>query len=174
MMTCVSPRAGAEQTVSVEVSNNGTDVTSSGIQFSSWFPPTLHRVFSSSVCAYYSHVLTVFGTNFKANKHVVMMDYDFPCNNFAFQGSNLSCEIQVVLLLPGNYTLHLSVNGFLYHETQHVVSVVGSPIILILSALRAPLAISKLILGSSHNLEHFSGGSAQVFQLVFSRNLSNL
>ncbi len=33
MMTCESPRAGAEQTVSVEVSNNGTDVTSSGVQF---------------------------------------------------------------------------------------------------------------------------------------------
>jgi hypothetical protein len=44
MMTCESPRAGAEQTVSVEVSNNGADVTSSGVQFVYERAPTVMKV----------------------------------------------------------------------------------------------------------------------------------
>ena len=44
MMACVSPRAGVEQTVSVEVSNNGADVTSSGVQFVYERAPTVSGV----------------------------------------------------------------------------------------------------------------------------------
>ena len=44
MMACVSPRAGVEQTVSVEVSNNGADVTSSGVQFVYERAPTVTGV----------------------------------------------------------------------------------------------------------------------------------
>ena len=44
MMTCESPRAGAEQTVSVEVINNGADVTSSDVQFVYERAPTVTGV----------------------------------------------------------------------------------------------------------------------------------
>jgi len=43
-MVCETPRAGREQTVSVEVSNNGADVTSSGVQFVYERAPTVMRV----------------------------------------------------------------------------------------------------------------------------------
>ena len=45
MMTCMSPRAGSEQTVSVEVSNNGgADLTASGVQFVYERAPTVDGV----------------------------------------------------------------------------------------------------------------------------------
>jgi len=43
-MVCESPRAGSEQTVSVEVSNNGADLTSSGVQFVYERAPTVTGV----------------------------------------------------------------------------------------------------------------------------------
>jgi len=45
-MVCESPRAGSEQTVSVEVSNNGADLTSSGVQFVYERAPTVTGVCS--------------------------------------------------------------------------------------------------------------------------------
>jgi hypothetical protein len=44
MMVCESPRVGSEQTVSVEVSNNGADLTSSGVQFVYEPAPTVDQV----------------------------------------------------------------------------------------------------------------------------------
>ena len=76
-MVCESPRAGSEQTVSVEVSNNGADVTASGVQFLYMLNPVLKAIHPQIVSALSQHCFTVFGSHFRPGLSVAVLDQIF-------------------------------------------------------------------------------------------------
>ena len=156
VMTCMSPRAGSEQTVSVEVSNNGgADLTSSDVKFTFFTAPVVQQIFPSLVPSSAYSVITVVGSSFIAEQlSLRILDSEFRCEN----SSSMICHFHIHPLDPGNYSLLFSVHGQEFLTPGQRLSVFNSPIVTSLSSSIAPVWSPVSISGEGHNLDGLKGG----------------
>ena len=126
-IVCEAPRAGSEQTVSVEVSNNGADLTSSGVQFVYERAPTVtgvELVVHQEADGVDRRVLRVTGKNFVESRE---LRCSVGSETRYVSTSLVHCRLDP-LAYAGNLTVEVSNNGqdFSAYGISHVVSGAGS------------------------------------------------
>ena len=139
-MVCEAPRAGSEQTVSVEVSNNGADLTSSGVQFVYERAPTVtgvELVVHQEADGVDRRVLRVTGKHFVESRE---LRCSVGSETRYVSTSLVHCRLDP-LAYAGNLTVEVSNNGqdFSADGISHVVSGAGSWRLLSLQPSSGPL-----------------------------------
>ena len=162
-MVCEAPRAGSEQTVSVEVSNNGADLTSSGVQFVYERVPTLLTISPSVIPASSAHVVTFSGRWFKSGMNIHVLDRQFVCQSVVSDSFQDSCKVQILSIPTGNYSIECSVHGGNSCSGSGLkLSAVSIPIVSSLYPSELSVWSQNLITFSGYNLEFLDGGFCKI------------
>jgi hypothetical protein len=149
--------------VSVEVSNNGADLTSSGVQFVYERAPLFRTINPSVIPAFVAQIVTLSGHGFKPRMDVRVWDHQFACHRLVSDTSFHSCEFKIIPIPPGNYSIEFSVCGRALDSGSGLsVLAVITPVISSVSPSKVSIWTGVLITVSGYNLKYLDGGFCKI------------